>query len=119
MSIILGEKFAVELKESDCNAAVQQLASHFLEQISLKRLCQNICSHLSGRQVLDFNVFLLNSVLDEEISDINVPCSRAGRSSFINQCHGALVILKNRCWRDRIALFGQKITSPNDLRRFV
>jgi hypothetical protein len=44
----------------------------FPEQVTLQGFCEEIRQHLFGWAILYINVFNVDSILDEEISDINM-----------------------------------------------
>ena len=64
------------------------------EKTALKRLTEKISNHVVGRTIQEMNVTLVNSILDEEISNVNVAGTLACRLTpvFVH-FDGALVVL--------------------------
>jgi len=89
----------------------------FPKQTALKRLRKEIGKHLVRGTVDDGNALGLETVLHEEITNVDVPGLLPARcSTILLKLDSAMVILIKNVFGKLVSLFGQKHPGPDSVR---
>jgi len=89
----------------------------FPKQTALERFRKEIGKHLVRGTVDDGNALRLETVLHEEIMNVDVPrLLPAGCSTILLKSDSALVILIKNVFGKLVPLFGQKHPGPDSVR---
>ena len=90
-----------------------------LKGLALERLGQNVSSHLSCGQMDKPQVPIGHSVLNEEISNVDMPRALARRTPLLNKSHRTHVVLIDDSRTRHVTLQDKKIPSPEYLTTFI
>jgi hypothetical protein len=109
----------MELRFCECidMAMTEKNGPKFPKQTALKRFRKEIGKHFVRGTVDDGNALGLETVLHEEITNVNLPrLLPAGCSTILLKSDCALVIVIKNVFGKLVPLFGQKHSGPDSVR---